>query len=168
MGDEYCRRTDAVLGRFPRLHRVVDDILAEADDPATCYSDARELSKLCRQHNITLGLKRFQFALSEATFAGYVVGRNGVSADPKNVAAITHFPRPTNLTQMRSFMGLINQLGDFCTEIVAVSTPLRPLLRKGEPFNWNADHDAAFAAVKAALTSPPVLAHFGPQTTLCS
>ena len=34
-GDEYCRRTDAILGRIPRLHRVVDNMLAEADNIAT-------------------------------------------------------------------------------------------------------------------------------------
>ena len=34
------------------------------------------------------------------------------------------------------------------------------LLRTGQPFTWNSDHDTAFEATKAALVSPPVLAHF--------
>ena len=58
-GDEYCRRTDAALGHIPRLHRVVDDMLAEANDLATCYSDARLLLTTCRENNITLGKKKF-------------------------------------------------------------------------------------------------------------
>ena len=72
-GDEYCRRTDAALGHLPRLHRVVDDMLAEADDLTTCNSDARLLLTTCRENNITLSKKKFNFAASNANFTGYVI-----------------------------------------------------------------------------------------------
>ena len=59
-------------------------------------------------------------------------------------------------------MGLVNQLGEFSTDIATTAHPLRPLLRTNTPFIWTTDHDAAFNAVKRALTSPPVLAAYDP------
>ena len=159
-GDEYCRRTDAALGHLPRLYRVMDDMLAESQDLETCYNDARNLLLACRANNITLGKKKFDFANKEAKFAGYIIGPSGISSDPAKIEAIAKFPKPTNITEMRSFFGLVNQLGDFCPHIASAAVPMRGLLRTGQPFTWNADHDAAFEATKAALVSPPVLAHF--------
>ena len=107
-GDDYCRRTDAFLGHLPRLHRVMDDMLCEADDLGTCYDDARNLLLACREHNITLGKKKFTFASAEVKFAGYIISDTGVKSDPAKIDAITRFPKPTNLTEMRSFFGLVN------------------------------------------------------------
>ena len=161
-GDEYCRRTDAFLGHLPRLHRVMDDMLCEADDLQACYDDARNLLLACREHNITLGKKKFTFASAEVKFAGYVISDTGVKSDPAKLDAITRFPKPTNITEMRSFFGLVNQLSDFSPDIAAAATPLRSLLRQGDPFLWTPDHDEAFEKVKRVLTAPPVLAHFDP------
>ena len=77
--------------------------------------------------------------------------------------AISDFLRPTNITELRSFMGLVEQLAGFSTEVAAAKGPLRPLLSARNAFIWTEDHDSAFAAVKAALTAPPILAHFDPD-----
>ena len=159
-GDEYCRRTDSFLGDIPRLIRVVDDMLLFSDDLATHVADVRGLLMRCREHNITLGAAKFMFAVDKIPYAGYIVQPGGVSADPRKLDAIARFPRPTNITHLRSFMGLVNQLADFSTEIAATEAPLRPLLHANTPFIWTADHERAFEDVKKALISPPILAQF--------
>ena len=161
-GNKYCRRTDAALGHLPRLHRVMDDMLCEADDLDTCYNDARVLLQTCRENGITLGKKKFAFAATEVKFAGYIVSEAGVKSDPAKIDAIAQFPKPTNITEMRSFFGLVNQLGDFSPDIATAASPLRSLLRPSESFLWSPDHDKAFEEVKRVLTAPPVLAHFDP------
>lgn len=60
-------------------------------------------------------------------------------------------------------MGLVEQLAGFSTSVAAAKAPLRPLLSVRTPFEWTADHDTAFAAVKQALLAPPVLAQFDPS-----
>ena len=161
-GNEYCRRTDAALGHLPRLHRMMDDMLCEADDLDTCYNDARVLLQTCRENGITLGKKKFAFAATEVKFAGYIVSEAGVKSDPAKTDAIAQFLKPTNITEMRSFFGLVNQLGDFSPDIATAASPLRSLLRPSESFMWSPDHDKAFEEVKRVLTAPPVLAHFDP------
>ena len=83
-------------------------------------------------------------------------------ADPDKVSGISQFPKPVNIHQLRSFHGLVNQLGEFSADIATAAHPLRPLLRSNNPYIWTADHDAAFTAVKQALTAPPILSPFNP------
>ena len=77
--------------------------------------------------------------------------------------AINKFPRPQNISDLRSFVGLVEQLAGYSKEVSATLTPLRPLLSVKNPFCWTADHDRAFAATKAALTAPPILQPFDPS-----
>ena len=79
----------------------------------------------------------------------------GVTADPDKVSAIADFLRPSSITYLRSFMGLVEQLAYLY--INAAATPLRPLLKPSNEFILTPDHDAAFKKVKSALISPPVL-----------
>ena len=52
--------------------------------------------------------KKFVFAQPEVKYVGYIVNGEGTQADPDMVRAISAFSQPTNLTELRSFMGLIN------------------------------------------------------------
>uniref|UniRef100_UPI00358E07DA uncharacterized protein n=1 Tax=Myxine glutinosa TaxID=7769 RepID=UPI00358E07DA len=117
----------------------------------------------CREHGITLNPQKFHFAQDSVKFCGSIINRDGVASDPGKLSAIADFPTPTNITDLRSFLGLVHQLDSFSTEISTASDPLRSLLKKGSVFDWTADHDSAFLATKRVLTSPPVLAHFNPS-----
>lgn len=88
---------------------------------------------------------------------GFQIQQGGVAVDPDKVRAISDFPRPTNITELRSFMGLVEQLAGFSTEVAAAKGRLRPLLFARNAFIWTEDHDSVFDAVKAALTAPPIL-----------
>ena len=162
-GDEYCRRTDQALAGLPNVVKVVDDMLAFDATFDGHVNNLRSLLQRCREHRITLSVEKFKFAEQELVWAGYAIRHGGIAMDPAKIEAIAEFPRPTNITGLRSFMGLVEQFADFSPEIKALATPLRPLLRSSETFDWNQDHDAAFAAVKSALTSPPVLMPFDPS-----
>ena len=102
-------------------------------------------------------------AAPEVSFCGYGLSGKGIAADDTKVRAITDFPKPANITDVRSFMGLVNQLGDFSPNIAEAAEPLRALMSPRRTFIWTPDHDVAFERVKKALSRPPVLAHFDPS-----
>ncbi|XP_076032956.1 uncharacterized protein LOC143020423 [Oratosquilla oratoria] len=112
----------------------------------------------CRDHGITLNKEKFTVAAPSVSFFGYCLSADGISADEDKVRAIRDFPTPANLTDLHSFMSLVNQLADFTSAITAVAQPLRPLLSPKRSFTWTPDHDKAFADVKQDLSSLPVLA----------
>ena len=162
-GDEYCRRGDLALQGLDNFVKVVDDILVYSETLEDHERHLRALLDRCREHGITLNEKKFHCASDEVTYCGFSLSAAGKQVHPDKVAAIADFPPPTNLTELRSFMGLVQQLGDFSTNISSAADSLRGLLKPSNSFFWTPDHQAAFEAVKKALSSPPVLAHFDPS-----
>lgn len=80
----------------------------------------------------------------------------------KKVSAIKDLAKPANIPDIRSFMGLVNQLTDFTPDIAAAAQPLRPLMSPKRKFTWTVDHDQAFKQVKSVLANSPALAPFDP------
>ena len=76
------------------------------------------------------------------------------------VTGIQHFNLPTNRTDLRSFLGLVNQCGEFPPRISELADPLRPLLKTTNEFVWDDVHTAAFNATKSELISPPTLSYY--------
>lgn len=60
--------------------------------------------ELCRKHLITINRKKFLFGQREVEFAGFILSKDGVKADPKKLDPIKKFHQPTNITEMRSFI----------------------------------------------------------------
>ena len=81
---------------------------------------------------------------------------------PSKTSAIRKFPLPVNRTDLRPFLGLVNQFSEFTSHLAEVASLLRGLLKMSNEFRWEASHTNAFNAVKAALVAPPVLAYYQP------
>ena len=77
--------------------------------------------------------------------------------DPAKVQAIHDWPIPRSPRAVRGFLGLAGYYRKFVHNYGAIAAPLTALLKK-EGFTWNDDATAAFSALKAAVTSAPVLA----------
>ncbi|XP_045105438.1 uncharacterized protein LOC123500957, partial [Portunus trituberculatus] len=167
-GDAFCLRGDIALQGVPQCVKVVDDILVYDEDYFTHLRHVNDILARCRAHDITLNAKKFVLAAPSVSFCGYRLSHDGIAADPDKVRAITEFATPATLTDLRSFMGLVNQLASFSPDLAATAAPLRPLLSPKKSFVWTPDHEQAFQRVKMALASPPVLAAFDPAllTTL--
>ena len=135
-GDEFCRRGDVALSDIDHLQKVVDDIIVEDDTFPEHVSRVRTVLNRCREHAITLNAKKFQFAAEQLQYVGFLVACHGIVADPAKVQAIQDFPAPTNRQELRSFMGLANQLADFADEFSSAADPLRALLRTRHMFQW--------------------------------
>ena len=120
-----------------------------------------------RKAGITFSKEKFKFARSRLSWVGYDIQHGGISIEKEKLNALSQFPCPTNISELRSFMGLVEQLAGFSTKVAAAKA-WRPLLSTRNPFIWTPDHEQAFGNVKLALVSPPVLVHFEPdrETTL--
>jgi hypothetical protein len=162
-GDEYNRRADMAFVDQINTVRVVDDLLRFDHDFPAHVKGVCALLQAARKAGITLNLEKFQFAQPKVSWVGYEIQHGGVTADPSKLQAISRFPRPNNITELRSFMGLVEQLAGFSADVAAAKGPLRPLLSSRNSYTWTADHEMAFEAVKATLLAPPILAHFDPS-----
>ena len=89
-----------------------------------------------------------------------MVSAEGLKPDPDKVKAIAEYPQPQTKADLRRFLGLVNYLGEFISNLAAVSEPLRILLENDTEWYWLAKQEQAFQEIKRLLTTAPVLKLF--------
>ncbi|GBG77766.1 hypothetical protein CBR_g24214 [Chara braunii] len=110
-----------------------------------------------RDAGFKIALEKSEFFLSEISFLGYVVTRGGVRPDSRKVAAVKNASIPTSLTQVRAFLGLASYYRRFIKGFAEIARPPTNLLRKEQPLNWDAECEQAFATLRHALATTPIL-----------
>lgn len=109
-----------------------------------------EYIKLCAERGITFNPEKFHFAKDTVEFAGFDITLEGYKPPSRILQAIQDFPSPTNLTNMRSWFGLINQTA-YAFAQAPVMSPFRELLKKGKPFYWDDTLESVFQQSKVAI-----------------
>ena len=69
-------------------------------------------------------------------------------------------PPPYNISELRHFMGMINQFGKFLCNLAQITEPLCELLQQRNSWMWGQAQEESFAHVKAEIAKPTVLALF--------
>ena len=85
------------------------------------------------------------------------MNQEGTKPDPEKVEALRDFPAPGNLTNLKSYLCLANQLSIFCPDLKHSLEPLKPLLLAKNACNWNNPLQRAFEKSKEVLCSDQVL-----------
>ena len=83
---------------LPNLLKMIDDLLVASKTLLSHVKDVIRVLEICRTNSFTLGRDKFFFAKASVSFAGFLVGRQGVAADPEKIKAIASFPTPKNIT----------------------------------------------------------------------
>ena len=163
-GDEFCRRTDEAMEGLEGVKKLVDDIIIFAPNDEILLDRILAVFKKCEEWGITLTKSKFQYGNS-VKFAGFIVDENGSKPDPEKVSSIRNFPSPKDLTNLRSWMGLVNQFASFAPDLKHAMVPLQGLLKPKNAYLWTSEHEEAMQKVKDILTSNngPVLMHFDPK-----
>ena len=93
--------------------------------------------------------------------------KEGLHAALGKLKAIQAAPAPTNIRELRSFLGLINYYGRFIANLSSILHPLNTSLKLGVKWEWTQECDRAFNLAKKQLLSSQVLAHFNPELSIC-
>ena len=125
-----------------KLLSGLDGIVCQMDDVLIFGKtkeehDIRLTKALDRIHSagVTLNREKCLFGQDSIKFLGHVVNKQGISADPDKVAAITQMKAPQNISALRRFLGMVNQLGKFSPRLATITQPMRELLSKKA--NWH-------------------------------
>ena len=113
---------------------------------------------------MTLNKEKCQFSQKSIMFLGQLIDENGIQPDPGKVTAINKMPIPTNVAELRRFLGMINHLSKFAPNLADHTKPLRDLLVRNNQWIWGAAQQKSFEKVKQIVTSSPVLALFDPKS----
>ena len=119
----------------------------------------QEVMERFRQANLKLNLEKCQFCKKELAFLGHVINANGIQPDPGKVDKVKNFPIPTNITELRGFIGLASYYRRFIQDFATIVAPMNNLLRKDIPYIWNENCQSSFEILKEKLTTAPILAY---------
>lgn len=111
------------------------------------------------ESGLTLSPKKCHLFYSSILLLGHQVSRLGLSTHDAKVAAIKELERPTKVTQLQAFLGMIVYFSSFIPYYASICAPLFMLLRKEAKWVWLAEHEFAFQSAKEALMAAPVLGH---------
>jgi hypothetical protein len=101
--------------------------------------------------------KKCEFFRHQVDFLGHVVSAGGLAVQQQKVDAMVSWPTPRTVRDVRSFLGLTGYYRNFIRGYSGIASPLFDLTHKDAPFLWAADQEAAFVALKKAVSSAPIL-----------
>lgn len=135
----------------------IDDILIYSKTREEHERHLRLVLELLRKEKLFGKFSKCEFWLEEISFLGHIVSKNGVSVDPEKIRAITEWPIPKSVTEVRSFLGLAGYYRKYVENFSKVARPLFELLKKGIKYHWGEKQTAALEELKKRLTTAPVL-----------
>ena len=145
----------------------IDDVLIYSRTFEDHLEDLAEFFERLRKWLVSLKPTKCSFFAQSATYLGFTLSRDGLEPVAAKVQAINGIPAPTTLTQLRSFVQMVKFYRRFMKNLAVVAKPLTDLTRKERlPFKpWDKDspEQRAFDAIKATLTSAPILRHPKPN-----
>ena len=117
------------MGKFLVLH--FDDILIHGKSRKEHIRHLREVFKMLRENKLYANLKKCVFMRDKLLFLGYVVSSEGIKVDEEKVKAIQEWPTPKNMSDVRSFHGLVTFYRRFIKIFNSIVAPITKCLKKG-------------------------------------
>ena len=150
--DAYTHRYDLIVADIPRLAKVVDDALFHdaIHDREKHWWRVIEYLETVGSNGVILNPSKFQFTQQDVDFTAFRVTGSEVKPLPKYLEATEFFPRPRNITDARSWYGLINQVAHY-SQLMELMAPFKHLLSPKTPWEWSDELEAAFQESKRAI-----------------
>ncbi len=102
-------------------------------------------------------MEKCRFLQEKVIYLGHQIDNQGLRTVQSKVDVVKHFPQPTSVEKVRSFLGLTGYYRKFIKNYADIAQPLSSLLKKNTEFSWGPSQTKAFETLKEKLTSSPVL-----------
>lgn len=136
----------------------LDDILIFSKTLEEHERHVAQVLEVLRKEKLYAKESKCELFKTEVEFLGHHVGRDGVRMMEDKVQAITEWPTPAKVVDVRAFLGTAGYYRKFIKNFSALAAPLTQLTKDDVKFAWGAEQQRAFDALKEAIRTGPVLA----------
>ncbi|XP_045769765.1 uncharacterized protein K02A2.6-like [Maniola jurtina] len=162
----FQRIMEQVVAGIPNVSVFLDDILITGKTEEEHGKNLHAVFKMLEEEGLTVRQEKCFFFEKEVSYLGFIISEHGIRTDDKKIEAVVRAPKPSNVSELKSFLGMVNFYSKFIKNISILLAPLYTLLKKGVEWKWSEEQDKAFQDIKVALTSCPVLMHYDERLPL--
>ena len=159
----FQRTIENILQGVKHVCVYLDDILVTGTTEEEHLQNLDQVLSKLENAGIRLKRNKCAFMLPAVEYLGHRISAEGLQPTQKKVQAIHDAPAPSNVGQLKSYLGLLNYYCKFLPNLSCTLAPLYRLLQNQVKWHWGKEEQEAFKKSKDALKSDCVLVHFDPE-----
>ena len=142
---------------------VADDIIVHGKNDEEHDKNLKKFLQRCEDKGIKLNQDKSEIKVNHMTFMGHKISEKGLEVDPEKIKAIEEFPAPKNVSELRTFLGMVNFISKFIPKLSNVLHPIHNLLKKDVEWTWTDSQRGAFKKIKFLISEHNKLAIYDPK-----
>ncbi|XP_055701767.1 uncharacterized protein K02A2.6-like [Phlebotomus papatasi] len=158
----FQQTVDTMLQGITGVSAYFDDILVASSTVQGHMDSLNKIFQRLEDFDFRVRLEKCKFFQSELKFLGIIINGQGQHPDPAKISAIVSMPEPSNINELRSFLGAVTFYSKFVNSMSTLRAPLDRLFRANAQWKWTSDCQHAFNQLKAILSSNLLLTHYDP------
>jgi hypothetical protein len=136
----------------------LDDILIFSKSREEHVKHVKQVLDVLRKEKLFLKMSKCEFGKTSLIYLGHIVGGGELKIDPSKVKVILEWPKPNNVTEVRSFLGAAQYWRKFIANFSSIAAPLHAMTSVKQVFQWGGKQQKDFDTLKDKISSTPVLA----------
>lgn len=149
-GDGFTYFYDMIIRHMPRKKKCVDDVAGWANTLVHLFQDTAEFLTHTSKHGIVQNPKKFIWGKKDIEYLGFWITADGVQPSNETLESIRDFPRPSDITGIRSWFGLVEQVA-YAFSKSSLMEPFCPLLKSKAEYVWTPQLQHAFQTAKEEI-----------------
>lgn len=163
-GATFQRYIHKALGDLEYVFAYIDDILIASRTMEEHEKHIREVLSRLQQHGLRINADKCFLGAEEIEFLGHIINSEGSKPTPEKIKAISEFPKPKTILELRKFLGLTNFYRRVIKNAAQIQGPLNAFLKDSRKNDkrvipWNIEAEKAFTELKNELAKQTLLAH---------
>lgn len=154
------RYMDQTLQGVPGTACFFDDIALQGRTYTELLERLKTVFKKLKECGLHLNKKKCQFFQNSITYLGHKINEEGLHPTEEKINEIKNSHRPTDVSSLRTFLGMVNYYQQFIPNLASKLNPLYKLLQKNTKFVWTKECENAFQNLRKEICGDKVLTPF--------
>ncbi|XP_055522539.1 uncharacterized protein K02A2.6-like [Wyeomyia smithii] len=159
----FQRIMDEILAGIEGVESYLDDILIGSETIKGLFKNVYKVLDQLLKHKVKVNWNKSEFLVQEIKYLRHKVSEKGLSPSDEKIEAIVDAPRSRDVSQLKSFLDMINYYSKFIPNLSVKLSPLYTLLKKNSRFEWNEKCEQVFGECKKLLLSNNLLELYNPE-----